>query len=68
MREWLVDIRKRSGLTQKQVAAKSSITQGYYSMIEKGQRGQCIPLDTAQRIADVLHFPVEQFNKRQACG
>jgi transcriptional regulator with XRE-family HTH domain len=68
MREWLVDIRKRSGLTQKQVATKSSITQGYYSMIEKGQRGQCIPLDTAQRIADVLNFSVEQFNKKQACG
>ena len=64
MREWLVSIRKKSGLTQKQVAQKSEITQGYYSMIEKGQRGQCIPLDTAQRIANVLKFPVEKFNRK----
>ena len=65
MRDWLVEIRKKNGLTQKEVAEKSFITQGYYSMIESGERGECIPLMTAQRIADVLKFPVEYFNKKQ---
>lgn len=64
MREWLVLLRKKKGLTQKEVAKKSAISQGYYSMLENGERGQSIPLDTAQRIADVLEFPVEKFNNR----
>jgi len=63
MRDWLVCLRKARGLTQKEVAKRSRISQSYYSMIENGERGQCIPLDTAQRIADVLEFQVEKFNK-----
>lgn len=66
MRDWLVCLRKSRGLTQKEVAKLSCISQSYYSMIENGERGQCIPLDTAQRIADVLDFRVEKFNKNHS--
>lgn len=65
MRNWLINIRNSKGLTQKVVAAKCGLTQGYYSMIENGERGQAIPLSTAQRIADVLGFPVDKFNNNE---
>jgi transcriptional regulator with XRE-family HTH domain len=64
MRDWLKNIRKAQGLTQIETAKKCKISQGYYSMIENEERGQAIPLNTAQRIADVLNFSVEKFSQK----
>ncbi len=66
MRNWIYNIRIESGLTQKEVAEKCGISQGYYSMIENGERGRLIPFKTAQKIADVLKFPVDRFNQKSA--
>lgn len=66
MREWLIGIRKDRGLTQKEVAEMAFISQSYYSMLENGHRGCCIPLETAQKIADLLGFSVEKFSEKHS--
>lgn len=48
-------IRKRLGLTQKQLAQQASIKQSYLSRIETGQRA--LSLDVLERIAGALEVP-----------
>lgn len=54
MRTWLIQLRNDSGLTQTEVAAKASISQNYYSCIEK--YGRTPTISVAKRIAAVLGF------------
>lgn len=59
MRKWLITIRKRKGLSQKQVSEKANIAQPSYCKIEKGERG--VAVETAKKIADVLGFDWTRF-------
>jgi putative transcriptional regulator len=58
-RSWLMEIRKRKNLTQKDVAEEAGISPSYYSGLECGWR--IGPLKTAAKVAKVLDFPVEWF-------
>lgn len=59
MREWLIEARKKKGLTQVEVATKSGISRQYYNFIENGERN--CPVDTAKKIAQVLDFSWTKF-------
>jgi putative transcriptional regulator len=59
MRKWLFEIRKRKNLTMAEVAAKSNISESYYSLIESGNRD--VPVHTAKKIAKVLDFNWTKF-------
>lgn len=59
MREWLFEIRKRKNLTMAEVAARSNISESYYSLIENGNRN--VPVHTAKKIAKVLGFNWTKF-------
>lgn len=54
MRNWLIDIRQKKGLTQEQVARSSKIQRAYYTMIERGDRRPST--DVAQKIGESLGF------------
>lgn len=54
MRNWLIDIRKIKGLTQKEAAEKCGISRSYFADIEQGTRNPKV--DTAKSIGDVLGF------------
>ncbi len=54
MRTWLRELRKNKNFTMAEVARKSNISEGYYSMIESGQRD--VPVNTAKKIAKALDF------------
>ncbi|WP_093689801.1 helix-turn-helix transcriptional regulator [Sporolituus thermophilus] len=54
MRHWLIQLRKKSGLSQKQVAIQASISQNHYCNIETGFRNPSIAV--AKRIANALNF------------
>lgn len=54
MREWLINIRKIKGLTQKDVAALCGISRSYYADIEQGTRNP--KPSTAQDIGGTLGF------------
>ena len=58
-RLWLIEERKRKGLTQEQVAKESRISRQYYAFIESGERG--VPVHTAKKIAAVLGFDWKRF-------
>lgn len=53
-RNWLVALRKKAGLNQKEAAFRSGIKQPSYCEIEKGKSTPRIY--TAKRIAEVLGF------------
>lgn len=59
MREWLQEIRKKQNFTMLEVAEKSNISEGYYSMIENGHRN--VPVGTAKKIATTLGFRWTKF-------
>ena len=59
MREWLVEARKKKGLTQVEAATKCGISRQYYNFIENGER-DC-PVKTAKKIAAVFDIPWTKF-------
>ena len=59
MRNWLIAIRKKRGLTQVEVAEKVGISQPSLCVIERGITSP--RPDTAKKIAEVLDFPWTKF-------
>jgi putative transcriptional regulator len=53
-RNWLIQIRAKSKLTQNDVSKRAGISRSGYSNIEIGTRNPSVP--TAQKIAKVLGF------------
>ena len=58
-RIWLKQIREAKNMDQKEIAAKTKITQAYYSYIENGDRNPSV--ESAQKIAEVLNFDWTMF-------
>ena len=58
---WLKQIRLDRGMSQREVAEKSNISQQYYAFIESGCRGTKLPVPTAKRIASTLGFEWQRF-------
>ena len=65
MREWLKRIREQAGLSQKEIAERTGLSQNYYCYIETGERGAMLPGPTAQKIADALGFPWQRFYEEE---
>lgn len=59
MRKWLLDIRRRCGMSQRTIAAAAGISQVSYCLIERGEREPRV--NTAKRIADALGFEWTRF-------
>ena len=59
MRSWLIEMRKKKELTQKQVATSCGISRQDYSFIERGERD--VPVKTAKKIAEILGFDWQVF-------
>lgn len=58
MRTVLIELRKKAGLTQEQMARLIGIDRGFYAHIEKGRRTPSLPV--ALRIAQILGRSVEE--------
>ena len=48
-------------MTQEEVAKAIGFTRQYYNMIETGNRGEPLPVDTAKKIAKTLGFHWTRF-------
>lgn len=59
MRNWLIELRRKAGLTQEELATACGISRQYYSFIENGTRN--CPVPTAKKIAEVLGFSWQKF-------
>ncbi|KAA0547338.1 helix-turn-helix domain-containing protein [Bacillus sp. BGMRC 2118] len=59
MREWLINLRKLQGMTQKDVAKLSFIDRSFYAQLENGNRNPSIAV--AKNIAHTLKFNPSAF-------
>lgn len=68
MRIWLIETRKRAGMSQHKVAEAVGISQSYYASIESGMRGKPLNVDIAKSIASVLSFDWTRFYEGREGG
>lgn len=61
-REWLIQMRKESGMTTTEVAKELGITQQYFSWVEIGKRRPSPEL--AQKIANLFDFKWTRFYQK----
>ncbi len=67
LREYLKKIRKEKGLSQKTIANKLSVSQQYYSLIEKGERKDSLSAMMLCKLAKIFDVPVvELINEEDA--
>lgn len=59
MREYLIGLRTKIGLTQQEVANKLLISQNYLSLIESGNRQEDLKLSTIKGFSKVYDVTVE---------
>lgn len=58
MRDYLINMRKDSGQTCKEVGEKLGITESYYLMIEQGKRQQNMDITLVVKLADVFNTSI----------
>ena len=58
-RQWLIDLRIKSGLSRYAISKKIEITPTYYGLIENGERRPSV--DVAKKIAALMGFEDEWF-------
>lgn len=63
MREWLFDARKKSGMTQAEVAKRLDISEAYYAYIENGQRQQNMDITLASKLSMIFSIPIDRIAK-----
>lgn len=56
MREYLIEARKKKGLTQQNVADAVGVSRQYYNMIENGERQQQMDITLATKLAEALEM------------
>lgn len=59
MRDWLRELRKKSGMTQQEVAEQLHIAANSYSIVETGQRQSKMTIEFAQKLAQIFDIPFE---------
>ena len=62
MRTWLIDLREKHNLTQADVAKKLNVTQGYYSLIEKGERQADLNLSIAEKLSKMFNISLKKIS------
>lgn len=60
MRDWMLKKRKEMNLTMKQVASAIGITEGYYSLIEKGTRQGSLDMEFTRKLSEVFGMSIQQ--------
>lgn len=60
MRKWMQDKRKQCGLTMAQAAERLDITEGYYLLIEKGERQKSLDMTFAQKLGKLFGMTIQQ--------
>lgn len=66
MRSWLKEKRTESGLTMAKMAEKLDITEGYYSLIEAGERQKKMDVALVIKLSAILGIPIEQIADLEA--
>lgn len=70
MRDYLVELRLKKGLSQKDVAERLGISRQYYQMIERGERQKRLDLALAGALAALLEvniMDIQRFESALIC-
>lgn len=65
MRDYLKELRQKKGMTQEEAAFELGISQGFYSLIEKGERKTDLPVSMAEKFAALFDVPLEFILKNE---
>lgn len=68
MREYLIEARKKAGLTQQDVANRIGISRQYYQMVETGERQKRMDLSLAGGLSVVLNIPIAEIAQRESAA
>ena len=66
MRKYLKDLRKKSGLTQFEIAKKLEIADSSYTMIELGERQKDMSISFAEKLSKAFNVPVSMIMEEEA--
>lgn len=70
MRDYLVELRLKKGLSQQDVAERLGISRQYYQMIERGERQKRLDLSLAGALAALLEvnvMDIQRFESALIC-
>ena len=59
MKEYLRELRRKSGKTQSEIAIKLDISESYYSLIEIGERQADMSLSVMKKLSEAFDVPLE---------
>ena len=62
MRTWLIELREKYNMTQADVAKQLNVTQGYYSLIEKGERQADLNLSMAEKLSKMFNISLKKIS------
>lgn len=65
MRVWLNNLRKKSGMTQQEVAIQLGVTVQQYNFIENGKRQADLNLSTASKLSDIFNIPLSTIRNHE---
>lgn len=58
VRDYLLALRKRKNMTQKELAHKLDVSESYYNQIENGERQKNMDISLVNRLSLVLEIPI----------
>ena len=64
-RSWLINARRKAGLTGEEVCGRLGISQGYYSLVEHGKRKKKMDIPFLLALAQILGMSVEQITEEE---
>ena len=59
MRKWLKNLRREAKIKQSEIAEKLNISQGYYAMIENGERKKDLDISIAMKLSELFGVSVD---------
>lgn len=65
MREYLVELRDKKGLTQKDVSSKLGISESYYNLIEHGTRQKDMSIVLLYELSQIFKISVKSLVDRE---
>lgn len=68
LRFWLKNLRTKNNLKQNEIAKKLEISQGYYNLIETGERQKDLNLSLINKIAELFNVSVEYIVEQESKG
>ncbi|MBQ3265900.1 MAG: helix-turn-helix transcriptional regulator [Ruminococcus sp.] len=65
MRTYLLNLRERASLTQKEVSLKLGISESYYNLIERGERKKALDIDLLKKMCCIFKVSLDELSQKE---